>query len=379
MQGLPDRVTWATAAANHPMRHSATRVVLRTRRAGGDTRRTVPGVTTPAVDARGRGLRDLRVSVTDRCNFRCPYCMPREVFGADHAFLPRAELLSFEEIARLVRVFAELGVTKVRLTGGEPLLRRDLERLVSLVAATPGITDVAMTTNGSLLAARAAALAEAGLSRVTVSLDSLDPDVFARLGDTRVPLRQVLRGIEAARTAGLGPVKLNTVLQRGVNDDGLLDLVEFARDGGHVLRVIEYMDVGTTNGWRLEQTVPSAEVVERVAAVHPLEPVGEAGEGVAERWRYLDGAGELGVISSVSSPFCGTCTRARITAVGELFTCLFASTGTDLRAVLRSGASDDELRAAVGGRWAVRDDRYSELRAAGATDLPRAEMSYLGG
>jgi GTP 3',8-cyclase len=336
-------------------------------------------VTTPVTDTRGRGLRDLRVSVTDRCNFRCPYCMPREVFGADHAFLPRAELLTFEEVARLVRVFAGLGVTKVRLTGGEPLLRRDLEELVRLIAATPGIDDIAITTNGSLLAARAATLAQAGLRRVTVSLDSLDPEVFARLGDTRVPLRQVLAGIEAARGAGLGPVKLNTVLQRGVNDDGLLDLVEFARAGGHVLRVIEYMDVGTTNGWRLEQTVPSAEVVERVTAVHPLEPVGDPGAGVAERWRYLDGAGELGVISSVSTPFCGTCTRARITAVGELFTCLFASTGTDLRAVLRSGASDDELRAAVAGRWAVRDDRYSELRAAGTQDLPRAEMSYLGG
>jgi cyclic pyranopterin phosphate synthase len=336
-------------------------------------------VTPPAVDARGRGLRDLRVSVTDRCNFRCPYCMPREVFGVGHAFLPRDELLSFEEIARLVAVFAELGVTKVRLTGGEPLLRRDLERLVGLIAATPGITDIAMTTNGSLLATHAAALAEAGLSRVTVSLDSLDPEQFARLGDTKVPLRQVLRGIEAARAAGLGPVKLNTVLQRGVNDGGLLDLVAFARDGGHVLRVIEYMDVGTTNGWRLEQTVPSAEVVERISAVHPLEPVGEVGEAVAERWRYLDGAGEIGVISSVSSPFCGTCTRARITAVGELFTCLFASTGTDLRAVLRAGVSDDELLTVLGGRWAVRDDRYSELRASGAPDLPRAEMSYLGG
>lgn len=333
----------------------------------------------PARDARGRALRDLRISVTDRCNFRCPYCMPRDAFGADHAFLPRAELLTFEEIARLVRVFAELGVTKVRLTGGEPLLRRDLEQLVRLIAETPGVDDVALTTNGSLLAVRAQALADAGLRRVTVSLDSLDPDVFARLGDTKVPLRQVLRGIEAARDAGLGPVKLNTVLQRGVNDDGLLDLVAFARDGGHVLRVIEYMDVGTTNGWRPEQTIPSSEVVARVSAVHPLERVGSPGEAVAERWRYVDGGGEMGVISSVSAPFCGTCTRARVTAVGELFTCLFASSGTDLRAVLRSGASDDELRAAVGGRWATRDDRYSELRASGATDLPRAEMSYLGG
>ena len=336
-------------------------------------------MTTAPVDARGRGLRDLRLSVTDRCNFRCPYCMPREAFGRDHAFLPRAELLSYEELARVVRVFAELGVTKVRLTGGEPLLRRDLETLVAMVAGTPGVTDVALTTNGSLLADRAAALAAAGLGRVTVSLDSLDPAVFERLSDSRTPLQRVLDGIAAAVDAGLGPVKLNTVLQRGVNEDGLLDLVEFARSGGHVLRVIEYMDVGTTNHWQLAETVPSAEVVERVRAVHPLEPVDDVTGATAQRWRYLDGGGELGVISSVTAPFCGTCTRARVTAVGELFTCLFAPSGTDLRALLRGGATDDELREAVAGRWAVRDDRYSELRGAGATDLPRPEMSYLGG
>jgi GTP 3',8-cyclase len=336
-------------------------------------------MTQQARDRLGRGLRDLRISVTDRCNFRCPYCMPREVFGPDHAFLPRAELLTFEEVERLVRVFAELGVTKVRLTGGEPLLRRDLERLVAMVAAVPGVEDVALTTNGSLLAARAQSLADAGLRRVTVSLDSLDPDLFLRMADSKVPLRRVLQGIDAAVAAGLGPVKLNTVLQRGVNDAGLLDLVEYAREGGHVLRVIEFMDVGTTNGWRAEQTVPSAEVLERIAARHPLVPVPERDGAPAERWRYADGGGEVGVISSVSSPFCGTCTRARITAVGELFTCLFAAKGTDLRAVLRGGATDDELREAVAGRWARRDDRYSELRASGATDLPRAEMSYLGG
>jgi GTP 3',8-cyclase len=305
--------------------------------------------------------------------------MPREVFGSDHAFLPRDELLTFEEIARLVRAFAALGVSKVRLTGGEPLLRRDLEVLVAMVAATPGVTDLALTTNGSLLAARAESLRAAGLSRVTVSLDSLDPAVFARLADSKVPLQQVLDGIDAAAAAGLGPVKLNAVLQRGVNEDGLLDLVTYARDQGHVLRVIEYMDVGTTNGWRSEDTVPSAEVVARVAAVHPLEPVDDVSGATAQRWRYLDGGGELGVISSVTSPFCGTCTRARVTAVGELFTCLFAATGTDLRAVLRSGADDDALRAAVAGRWAVRDDRYSELRTSGVSDLPRPEMSYLGG
>ena len=329
------------------------------------------------LDRRSRPLRDLRVSVTDRCNFRCPYCMPRELFGPDHAFLPRSELLTYEELGRLVTVFAELGVTKVRLTGGEPLLRRDLEVLVRLVAHTPGVEDVALTTNGSLLADRAASLAGAGLRRVTVSLDSLDPSVFAALGDTKVPLQRVLDGIAAATDAGLGPVKLNAVLRRGVNDGGLLDLVAFAREGGHILRLIEYMDVGTTNGWDLTDVVPAPEVLARIAAVHPLEPFPE--EGVAERFRYLDGGGEVGVISSVSKPFCGTCTRARLTAVGELFTCLFAASGTDLRAVLRSGASDDDLRAAVGGRWARRDDRYSELRGEGVTDLPRAEMSYLGG
>lgn len=341
---------------------------------------TRTGANRPALDLLRRPLRDLRVSVTDRCNFRCPYCMPRELFGPDHAFLPRSELLSYEEIGRLVRTFAALGVTKVRLTGGEPLLRRDLEVLVKQVAGTPGIEDVAMTTNGSLLTTRAAALAAAGLRRVTVSLDSLRPGVFTALGDTKVPLQQVLDGIAAATGAGL-PVKLNTVLRRGVNDDDLLGLVDFARAGGHVLRLIEYMDVGTTNGWELAEVVPSQEVLDRVAAVHPLEAVpGQEGtSAVAERWRYLDGGGELGVISSVTKPFCGTCTRARLTAVGELFTCLFATSGTDLRAVLRSGASDTDLLAAVGGRWATRDDRYSDLRGEGAHDLPRAEMSYLGG
>jgi cyclic pyranopterin phosphate synthase len=327
-------------------------------------------------DTRGRALKDLRVSVTDRCNFRCPYCMPRELFGADHAFLPRAELLSFEEIARLVRVFASLGVSKIRLTGGEPLLRRDLEMLVAEIAATPGIEDLAMTTNGSVLAGRAQALADAGLGRITISLDSLDPERFALLADTKLPIGAVLDGIAASAAAGL-PVKLNTVLRRGVNDVDLLPLVDFARAGGYTLRVIEYMDVGTTNGWVLDEVVPSADVRAQVHAVHPLEPIGD--EGTAERWRFVDGAGEIGFVSSVSKPFCGTCTRARLTAVGELFTCLFATKGTDLRAVLRSGATDEELTAAVAGRWATRDDRYSELRGEGAPDLPRPEMSYLGG
>lgn len=306
--------------------------------------------------------------------------MPRDLFGPDHAFLPRAELLTYEEIGRLIRAFAEVGVTKIRLTGGEPLLRRDLEVLVGLVAATPGITDVALTTNGSLLAGRARSLRDAGLGRVTVSLDSLEPRVFAALGDTRLPLSQVLDGIAAAAEAGLGPIKLNTVLRRGVNDAGLLDLVEFARAGGHVLRVIEFMDVGTTNGWDLREVVPSAEVLARIGDRWPLEPVEVAPLGeVAERWRFLDGAGEIGVISSVTRPFCGTCTRARLTAVGELFGCLFAPAGKDLRGPLRSGLSDPQLRDLVAGLWRGRDDRYSELRGLGVADLPRAEMSYLGG
>jgi cyclic pyranopterin phosphate synthase len=328
------------------------------------------------LDTRGRALKDLRVSVTDRCNFRCPYCMPRDLFGPDHAFLDRAELLSFEELERLVRVFVGLGVSKVRLTGGEPLLRRDLETLVAMVAAMPGVEDIALTTNGSLLAARAQSLADAGLHRVTVSLDSLDNAVFQALSDTKVALATVLDGISAATAAGL-PVKLNTVLQRRHNDGDLLPLVDFAREHGHTLRIIEYMDVGTTNGWVRDEVVPSAEARERIHAVHPLEPLGD--EGTAERWRFVDGGGEVGFVSSVTKPFCGTCVRARITAVGELFTCLFASAGTDLRAVLRSGATDEELRDAIAGRWARRDDRYSELRGAGVADLPKPEMSYLGG
>jgi cyclic pyranopterin phosphate synthase len=331
-------------------------------------------------DRRARPLRDLRISVTDRCNFRCGYCMPREVFGADHAFLPRSELLSYEELGRLVRVFADLGVSKIRLTGGEPLLRRDLEVLVSLVASTPGISDVALTTNGSLLADRAQSLRDAGLRRVTVSLDSIDPTVFAAMGDTRVPLSQVLDGIAAAAEARLAPVKLNAVLRRGMNEAGLLDLVDFARDGGYVLRFIEYMDVGNTNGWDWSQVVASAEVLDRVAAVYPVEPVtaGRPGE-VAQRWRYLDGRGELGLISSVSTPFCGTCNRARLTAIGELYTCLFATQGSDLRGLLRGGVDDEALHAAIAGIWRGRDDRYSELRGLGTVDLPKPEMSYLGG
>ena len=324
-------------------------------------------------DQLGRGLRDLRVSVTDRCNFRCPYCMPRELFGPDHAFLPRNELLTFEEITRVVGVFVSLGVTKVRLTGGEPLLRRELPELVRSLAH---VDDLALTTNGSLLADLAGPLKQAGLKRVTVSLDSLDPEAFRVLSDTKVPLEQVLAGIDAAAAAGL-PIKLNTVLRKGINDGHLIGLVDYARERGHTLRFIEYMDVGGTNGWRRDEVIASEDVRRQIDAVHPLEPIGE--EGTAEKWRFADGRGEVGFVSSVTKPFCGTCTRARITAIGELFTCLFATTGTDLRTALRDGTDDDGLLAIIGGRWAVRDDRYSELRGRQVVDAEKPEMSYLGG
>jgi GTP 3',8-cyclase len=302
------------------------------------------------------------------------------MFGPDHAFSPRAELLTYEELSRLVAIFAELGVSKVRLTGGEPLLRRDLESLVAMIAATPGIDDIALTTNGSLLAGRAEALREAGLRRVTVSLDSVDSDVFAAMADTKVSLAAVLDGIAAARDAGLGPIKLNAVVQRGVNDHGLLDLVAYARRHGDVLRFIEYMDVGTSNGWVRDQVVPAAEILELVGTAYPLKPVAPAVRGeVARRWKYADGRGELGVISSVSEPFCTDCTRARVTATGEMFTCLFAARGRDLRELIRGGVSDAELRTFISNAWSGRSDRYSELRSAQTLPLTKADMSYLGG
>jgi GTP 3',8-cyclase len=336
----------------------------------------------PRVDDRlDRPLRDLRISVTDRCNFRCTYCMPRDVFGPDYQFLDRAELLTYEEIARLVRVFARLGVTKVRLTGGEPLLRRQLERLVAMVAEIDAITDIAMTTNGSLLRAKAPVLRDAGLSRVTVSLDSLDPERFAAISDTQIPVTRVLDGIVAATEVGLGPIKINAVVKRGVNDgDDVVDLARFGRDHGHTVRFIEYMDVGSTNGWRMDDVVPALEIVERIGAVWPVEPVDPAYTGeVADRYRYRDGAGEVGVIASVTQPFCQTCTRSRLSAQGELFTCLFASKGHDLRALVRGGAGDDALEAALRGIWGRRTDRYSELRTAATTPRDKVEMSYIGG
>jgi GTP 3',8-cyclase len=306
--------------------------------------------------------------------------MPRGLFGADHAFLPHKELLDFEELTRLVGAFARLGVVKVRLTGGEPLVRHDLSTLVAKISAVPGIADVALTTNGSLLAAQAADLRAAGLTRLTVSLDTLDPAVFKAIADVAIPLAQILAGIDAARAAGFGPLKLNAVLKRGMNEDGILDLVGYAREHGDVIRFIEYMDVGNTNGWLSSEVVPAAEVLATISAVYPVEPVDPAYPGeVAERYRFRDGRGELGLISSVTRPFCRSCTRARVTAIGELYTCLFGAHGSDLRALLRGGATDEQLEARLRTIWGGRDDRYSELRSQAAGKSKHAEMSYLGG
>jgi cyclic pyranopterin phosphate synthase len=331
-------------------------------------------------DRLARPLRDLRISVTDRCNFRCPYCMPKEVFGPGFQFLARRDLLSYEEIARLARLFVGLGVGKVRITGGEPLLRRDLPELVRLVAAIPGLADLTLTTNGALLAERAAALHAAGLRRVSVSLDSLDPEVFRAMNDAGVGPEAVLAGIEAARKAGLAPIKVNAVVVRGVNDQTLVDLARHFRGTGVVVRFIEYMDVGTTNGWRLDQVVPAREILERISAELPIEPVAAAYRGeVARRWRYRDGSGEIGVIASVTAPFCGDCTRARLSSDGKLFTCLFAAHGHDLRSLLRGGASDEEIAQAIAGVWSGRGDRYSAIRSAATVSAPKIEMSQIGG
>ncbi len=333
----------------------------------------------PALDSFNRPLKALRLSVTDRCNFRCTYCMPRDVFGPDYPFLPREALLSFEEITRLAQVFVGLGVTKLRLTGGEPLLRRELPTLVRMLAAVPGLDDLALTTNGVLLPELAAELRAAGLRRLTVSLDTLRPDRFQALSDTDLPLARVLAGIEAGRAAGFGPLKLNCVLQRGVNNDEILELASFAREQGHTLRFIEFMDVGTTNGWRLASVVPAAEIHQRLHAQWPLEPLDAAQGAVAQGWRYLDGRGEVGLISSVTAPFCRTCDRARLSADGHLYTCLFAAQGLDLKGFLRSGHSDVDLTALLAAHWKRRDDRYSELRRADTPGLPKVEMSHIGG
>jgi cyclic pyranopterin phosphate synthase len=332
-----------------------------------------------AHDRLGRALRDLRISVTDRCNFRCVYCMPKEVFGKDYAFLERRELLTFEEIARLARIFSGLGVEKVRLTGGEPLVRRNLEQLIELLAAIPGL-DLTLTTNGSFLARKARALKAAGLKRITVSLDALDDAVFRRLNDVDFPVAKVLEGIEAAAAAGLAPIKVNMVVKRGENDTSILPMARHFRESGHILRFIEYMDVGHTNGWRMDDVVPAREIVERIGREWPLEPVDPNYPGeVAERWRYRDGSGEIGVIASVTQAFCRTCTRIRLSTEGQLYTCLFATSGHDLRALVRGGASDEDILAAVSGIWSRRADRYSEIRTSQTARLQKIEMSYIGG
>jgi cyclic pyranopterin phosphate synthase len=329
------------------------------------------------LDTLARPLRDLRISVTDRCNFRCVYCMPKEVFGRDYEFLPRSQLLTFEEIERVARVATGLGVSKVRITGGEPLARRDLERLVAMLAALE--VELTLTTNGSLLAAKARALAEAGLHRVTVSLDALDDATFRALNDVDFPVARVLEGIEAARDAGL-PVKVNCVVKRGANEAEVLPLARYFHETGDTLRFIEYMDVGTTNGWRMDDVVPAAEIVSLLDHELGLEPVEPAYRGeVARRYRYRDGGGEVGVIASVTQPFCGDCTRLRLSADGKLYTCLFAVRGHDVRALVRGGASDEELRTALASIWRVRADRYSELRTKATSAASKVEMSYIGG
>ncbi len=332
----------------------------------------------PLTDRLDRPLRDLRLSVTDRCNFRCTYCMPKEVFGPGHEFLPRDQLLSFEEMVELVRLFARRGVTKVRITGGEPLLRRGIEDLVGMVAGVPGVEDVTLTTNGSLLARKAASLAAAGLDRVTVSLDAVDDPTFMAMNDVGFPVSTVLEAIEAAAREGLGPVKVNCVVKRGVNEHAVLEMARLFRGTGHIVRFIEFMDVGSTNGWRLDDVVPASEILGKIGAEFPLVevPPNYPGE-VATRFRYQDGQGEVGVIASVTQPFCGTCTRARVSAEGMLYTCLFASTGTDLRHALRSG---DDVGAILDRVWAGRADRYSEIRSENTRRrrIP-VEMSYIGG
>ena len=351
-----------------------------------DARRAIPlpnvGPLAPGVrvaDMLGRPLRDLRISVTDRCNFRCTYCMPKDVFGPDYKFLPRSEVLTFEEITRLARIFREHGIEKIRLTGGEPLLRRDLERLVAMLARIDGL-DLTLTTNGSALVRKARSLRDAGLQRLTVSLDSLDDAVFRAMNDVDFPVAAVLEGIDAAAAAGLAPIKINMVVQRGVNDHTIVDMARRFKGTGHVVRFIEFMDVGATNGWRMDDVVPSAEVIRLIDAELPVEPADANYFGeVAERWRYRDGGGEIGVISSVTQAFCRTCTRARLSTDGMLYTCLFAASGYDLRALLRDRASDRDIAGAIAGIWRARTDRYSEIRTAETAKHRKIEMSYIGG
>ncbi len=332
-------------------------------------------------DSFSRPLRDLRISVTDRCNFRCTYCMPKEIFGANHPFLDRKALLTFEEITRVSSLFVQCGVEKIRLTGGEPLLRRDIHLLVEMLANLPGLKDLTLTTNGSVLTAeRASLLKRAGLDRITVSLDALDDPTFKAMNDVGFPVARVLEAIENAAGAGLSPVKINAVIKRGVNEHVILPMARHFKGSGHIVRFIEYMDVGNTNGWRLDDVVPAAEIMQTIHADLPIEPASPNYRGeVAKRWRYSDGSGEIGIISSVTQPFCTSCSRARLSAEGQLYTCLFAAAGHDLRRLLRSDASDEYILGTLQSVWSRRDDRYSEIRTSRTVDLPKVEMSYIGG
>jgi len=333
----------------------------------------------PVADARGRTLHDLRISVTDRCNFRCVYCMPKDVFDTDYRFLPHGDLLTFEEIARVARIFVDRGVSKIRLTGGEPLMRRNVERLVEMLANL-GEVDLTLTTNGALLAKKARSLADAGLTRVTVSLDSLDDATFRAMNDVDFPVGKVLEGIDAAAAAGLNPLKINMVVKRGTNDASIVPMARHFKGTGHIVRFIEYMDVGATNGWRMDDVAPAAEVVRAIDAELPLESADPNYTGeVAQRWRYKDGSGEIGVIASVTQAFCRDCTRARLSTDGKLYTCLFATDGYDLRSLLRSGFADAQIGNAIAVVWTRRADRYSEIRTANTVRIPKVEMSYIGG
>ncbi len=330
------------------------------------------------VDKLNRPIRDLRISVTDRCNFRCVYCMPKEVFGKDYQFLEHTSLLTFEEITRVARLFKEIGIEKIRLTGGEPLVRRNLEKLIEMLAKLD--LDLTLTTNASLLKKKAQSLKDAGLRRVTVSLDSLDDKIFKAMNDVDFPVGRVLEGIDFAASIGLTPIKINMVVKRGVNDADIVPMARHFKNSGHILRYIEYMDVGATNGWKMDDVIPSAEVIRRIHEEMPLEAIDPNYTGeVAERWRYADGSGEVGVISSVTQAFCRTCTRARLSTEGKLYTCLFATQGHDIRQMLRGGSSDQEILDFATGIWRVRGDRYSEIRSDATVKLQKIEMSYIGG
>ncbi|MBK8417961.1 MAG: GTP 3',8-cyclase MoaA [Anaerolineales bacterium] len=333
----------------------------------------------PLIDTLNRPLRDLRISVTDRCNFRCVYCMPKEIFGPDHQFLHRDQILTFEEITRLARLFSAHGVRKIRLTGGEPLVRKDLPDLISMLAEIPDL-DLTLTTNGSLLPKHARALKDAGLKRVTVSLDSLDNAIFKSMNDVDFPVEKVLEGMDAAAAVGLNPIKVNMVVKRGLNESSILPMARFFREKGYILRFIEYMDVGHTNGWRMDDVVSAAEIVKLIDSEMPLEPVSPNYQGeVAGRWRYKDGKGEVGMIASVTQAFCRDCNRARISAEGKLYTCLFAVKGHDFRDLIRNGATDEDISKFISKVWSGRDDRYSELRSENTISLPKVEMSHIGG